>query len=190
MIWLLLWTAYATVGFALLPRLLRRRLKIEQAKWSYISIDMGDPDVWIPALMQITVWPAMLPFLHNERKAEAVKETEREEREHEALLESIRRERYAPDPRLAEFDKELGIEPEHNEDPELWVEPKQWRAGNPEAAAEYDANMEIARLKARLQDTSWEREVVECNVRQGYAMGGYIPTTAELNPVTKGRFSL
>jgi hypothetical protein len=36
---------------------------------------------------------------------------DREEHEYEALLESIRRERYAPDPRLAEFDKELYGEP-------------------------------------------------------------------------------
>lgn len=100
MIWHLLWL-YPLIGLG---------LGIYYRK-QYLKHDDDDLLVAMACTMGV-IWPVGWYFCARDirdYKAEAVK---REEKEHEALLESIRRERYAPDPRLAEFDKELGIEPE------------------------------------------------------------------------------
>lgn len=112
------------------------------------------------------IWPFVWRMCAQDCGSALREAREKEEREHEALLESIRKERLAPDPRFAEFDLELGIEPET----------KHWRLRHPEAAKEYDRNMEIARLNAEIID---DRRL--CDVPQ-FSRGGYIPPTlTELN---------
>lgn len=112
------------------------------------------------ALWMFLLWPGyswlVIPELWRSKKEFQAKAG----RDLEKLLESVRRERLAPDPRLAEFDILLGIEPER----------KHWQKAHPEAAAEYDRNMRLARYRVGVLD------------RQLFSAGGHIPPTTELKP--------
>lgn len=140
MIWHLLWL-YPLIGLGL------------EACHHYRSRKHGlYPDNLVLDMMFL--WPIGWHF-NNTMFNEGVEEARlKEEAEHEALLESIRKERLAPDPRLAEFDILLGIEPE----------PAHWRTRHPTAGAEYDRNMVIAEQRAR-----------QFEKRMRYSNGGYIP---------------
>lgn len=66
-------------------------------------------------LMMPLIGPFIWRMCATECREGVAKAREAEEREHEKLLESVRQERLAPDPRLAEFDILLGIEPVERE---------------------------------------------------------------------------
>lgn len=162
MIWHLLWL-YPLIGLGLGTYYAFKYVKHDEHESAGYLVFM--------LLVMAVVWPWGWCSCHTDIRGYVAEATAEKEREHEALLESIRRERYAPDPLLAEFDKELGIEPE----------PNHWRVAHPEASAEYDRKMVEARARsARLPMT----------VQQGYSIGGYIPTTTELKTPKESYFYL
>lgn len=139
--WLLL---YVGIGVCLAPWMYWGERKHNQ-------LHSGDPVVLM--LLYVTfAWPVFaigLPLGWKANKKEALKQ---EARDFEALLERVRREdRRRVRQEFAEFDKELGVE----------TAPKQWRVGNPEAAAEYDRLMDEAQYRVR-------------DIESGFSSGGYI----------------
>lgn len=102
MIWHLLWL-YPLIGVVITPWLYRGESKRDRLSSTLDKVSMVG--------CVLILWPALVFIVPSEWKDSDTYWAERKDTEMEALLESVRQERLAPDPRLAEFDILLGIEP-------------------------------------------------------------------------------
>lgn len=103
MVWWLL-TLYPAIGLVLTPWVYKGESKRDRLG------SLGNRAAMIVCMS--LMWPILVFAVPSEWRDSDAYWEDREASDLERLLESVRQERLAPDPRLAEFDILLGIEPE------------------------------------------------------------------------------